>query len=140
MAKGRPSNDDKAPSLMGEFRQIFLDNPKFLKTRSNAQVAALWLENHPEYADLPESAKSSLANVKSVLRSKKRKRKKDAAAASGTAPAQAPAKVKTPGLVALETQIDDCLIFAKSLDRAQLESVIKQLHRARNEVVWMMGS
>jgi hypothetical protein len=39
----------------------------------------------------------------------------------------------------LEEQIDDCLILAKHLDREGLDSVIKLLRRARNEVDWKVG-
>ena len=138
MARSRSRGADGAPSLMGEFRQIFLDNPKFLKARTNDQVAQMWLAKHPEYTELPKNAKSSMANVKSVLRSKKRRKKK--AKAGDNSEVMASPKVKTNSLVSLETQIDDCLIFAKNLGNAKLADVIKHLHSARNRVVWMLGA
>jgi hypothetical protein len=46
---------------------------------------------------------------------------------------------KSHKLEALEELIDDCLSLAKHLDREGLESIIKLLRRARNEVVWKMG-
>ena len=39
----------------------------------------------------------------------------------------------------LEENIDECLTFAKNLDRTGLESVIHNLRRARNEVVWKLS-
>jgi hypothetical protein len=43
------------------------------------------------------------------------------------------------GLEALEEQIDECLTFAKRLDREGLQDVIVLLRRARNAVVWKAG-
>jgi hypothetical protein len=42
-------------------------------------------------------------------------------------------------LEVLEEQIDDCLSFAKRLDKDGLADVIGLLRRARNGVVWMAG-
>jgi hypothetical protein len=137
MPRGRSGNN-KAPSLMGEFRAIFQANPKLLKRRSNKEVAQIWLNDHPQHKELPENAKSSLANVKSVLRSKRRRRKKAEREAGQPVPVRV-TKPKAANLVTLETQIDDCMIFAKTLDRVQLDSVIKHLRDARNQVVWMLG-
>ena len=40
-------------------------------------------------------------------------------------------------LETLELQIDDCIIFAKALDRDDLEGVVNSLRQARNAVVVM---
>ena len=42
-------------------------------------------------------------------------------------------------LAILEERIDDCLILARGLADERLASVISQLRRARNEVVWQIG-
>jgi hypothetical protein len=39
----------------------------------------------------------------------------------------------------LEESIDDCPTQAKNLDREELDSIIKLLRRARNEVVGKLG-
>ena len=39
----------------------------------------------------------------------------------------------------LETQIDDCLTFARGLDKEGLAGVIAHLRDARNAVVWKLG-
>src|SRR5437868_3087363 len=64
-------------SIAGYFRKVFQENPKLLKGRSNDKLLERWLEDHQAYKEVPSDVKSSLANIKSVLRHKKRKRKKD---------------------------------------------------------------
>jgi len=86
--------------------------------------------------------KQGLANIKSVLRSRKRRRRKARAETSAAAPVPTAAPVTRPKASSLETledQIDDCLTFAKDLDREELDEVIRTLRRARNTVVWKMG-
>src|ERR1700730_13981694 len=68
------SNGEKSgESIAGYFRTIFKENPKLLKGRSNEELLRRWLTDHPEYNEVPPNVKSSLSNIKSVLRSKKRK-------------------------------------------------------------------
>jgi hypothetical protein len=90
---------------------------------------------------VPQTVKNNLANVKSILRKKMRKRggrpKSDQPSAAVSEVATK--KVAPKGLEALEEQIDDCLTFAKKLDREGLADVIVLLRRARNAVVWKAG-
>jgi DNA-binding MurR/RpiR family transcriptional regulator len=91
---------------------------------------------------VPDSVKSSLSNIKSVLRSKKRKRRKAKAAAAAIAAGPVAVAVKQPKTSVLETleeQIDDCLTAARNLDKEGLEEVIRLLRKARNVVVWKIG-
>ena len=62
-------------SIAGYFRKVFQENPKLLKGRSNDKLLERWLEDHQAYKEVPSDVKSSLANIKSVLRHKKRKRR-----------------------------------------------------------------
>ncbi len=141
-----PQTNGQAESVAGYFRQVFKDNPKLLKARSNQELLDRWRADHPGQ-EVTASVRNSLSNLKSVLRSKGRKRKahKQSQAASAEAPAnEAPrpvAKARRPlaGLEALEGQIDDCLSRAKELDREGLAEVISFLRRARNAVVWKLG-
>ena len=89
--------------------------------------------------------RQNLSNIKSVLRNKRRRKRggkpKTTVAAGAVvmmdvATAVPPRRAK---LEALEENIDDCLTMAKNLDRDGLDSVIKVLRRARNEVVWKLG-
>jgi hypothetical protein len=129
------------------FRPIFLANRKLLKTRSNKQLLAMWLNDHPGHKQVPDNVKTGLANLKSVLRKSLRKRRGRQAAAemeAGTSVAVAtkPLLSKTRAdskLEQLEMQIDDCLSMAKLLDREGLDTIIKILRRARNAVVWKLG-
>ena len=68
-----------------------------------------------------------------MLRKKKRHGGRKAAAAIGG--------MKTAGsrLEMLEEHIDDALSMAKHIDREGLDSVIKHLRNARNQVVWKLG-
>jgi hypothetical protein len=136
--KPRPESD----SVSGYFRKIFEENPKLLKGRSNEELLKRWRADHPGHKEVPEKIKNNLANIKSVLR--KQGRKKGAKSAEVVLPVAAASEVAkskhTPrGLEALEEQIDDCLGFAKRLDREGLADVIGLLRRARNGVVWKAG-
>jgi hypothetical protein len=130
--------------VSGYFRKVFQENPTWLGERSNDKLLARWSADHPGQ-DVSKSVKQNLANLKSILRSKKRKRKAAKQSADGNAPTSAAASTtiseRRPirALEALEQQIDDCLSQARTLDREGLDGVIMALRRARNAVVWMIG-
>ena len=137
MAKHKSGQGD-GENLSEYFRKVFSAHPKWLKNRSNKEVLDQWVADHPGVSEVPERVKQNLANIKSVLRSKKRKRgrpKKDETAAVTH---EAPRK-KVHGLPGLEEQIDDCLTLAKTMDREVLADVIIMLRNARNRVVWIEG-
>jgi hypothetical protein len=142
-ANGSAKSEGVAPY----FRPIFETNRKLLKTRSNKELLDRWLADHPDHKEVPENVKTGLANLKSVMRKamrKRRGRKAAAEAAAGTVVVKAasPLLSKTRAdskLEQLEMLIDDCLTMAKIVDREGLETVIKVLRRARNEVVWKLG-
>lgn len=71
------------------------------KTRNSSRAAATtqlkrWLNDHPDHAAVPGNVKIGLANVKNVLRHKKRKNKKEKAAQVGATPARVAARPKSP--------------------------------------------
>ena len=142
-ADGAPEPENKRGSIMGYFRTIFEENPKWLHERSNDKIAARWLQDNPGHTELPKNVKNTLANLKSNLRKKTRgpgarkAKAEDAVGGAGEAPVAAKTKVK--GLDVLEIQIDECLTMARNLDRDALQEVIRLLRRARNEVVWKSG-
>jgi uncharacterized protein (UPF0147 family) len=133
--------DPQGDSVSGYFRKIFKESPKFLNSRSNDEMLKRWLADHPGETEVPKNVKSILSNLKSVLRSKGRKKAVKAAKVAATTPVGTtphPILAKTK-LEKLEEQIDDCLTFARHLDREGLEDVILHLRKARNAVVWKMG-
>jgi hypothetical protein len=148
MAKGRNTqatavaeSPEKSESVMGYFRRLLLENPRWLGMRSNKPAFRRWLEDHPDQSEVPANVRNALANVKSTLRKKKGKRRR-AAAAGPEAPTPQPAAAPRPPhqkLERLENEIDECLSFAKALDRDGLQPVIQLLRRARNAVVWKTG-
>src|SRR5258708_1732956 len=69
---GSPS-DNKGESISGYFRKVFEENPRWLDTRSNDQLYARWLKDHPGEKVVPEKVRQNLSNVKSVLRKETRK-------------------------------------------------------------------
>jgi len=130
-------------SIAGYFRKIFDAQPRLLKKRSNEKLLEMWMADHPGHTEVPGSVKNSLSNLKSVLRSKKRRRRRTKDQMAGAVAVAKAAPVLRPtgarGLEALEIQIDDCLDYARHLDREGLENVITFLRRARNSVVWKSG-
>lgn len=135
--KGTPEPEN----ISGYFRKIFTENPKLLKSRTNDELLDRWLADHPGEKEVPLRVKQGLANVKSVLRSKRRKRRAklatEDAASAGTVAVKRP--TSRNGMIVLEEQIDECLSAARMMDDEGLENVIQLLRQARNEVVWKMG-
>src|SRR5262249_24082585 len=135
----------KGENISGYFRNLFEQNRAWLESRSNDDVLAQWLKDHPDQKTVPERVKQNLSNVKSVMRQKLRRkpgRKKGsrpATSSTPTAPITETPRKTIRGLDTLEEQIDECLTFAKSLDRECLANIIALLRRARNEVVWKLG-
>ena len=135
--QGRPAEGE---SVSGYFRKVFEENPKLLNSRSNNELLKRWLIDHPGETEVPKNVKANLSNLKSVLRSKGRKKKAKAAASTpGAKKVASPTLHAKSKLELLEEQIDDCLTFARHLDREGLEDVILHLRKARNSVVWKMG-
>ena len=145
-AAGHDNGNAGGQTVSGYFRRVFAENPKWLGTRSNDDVLARWLKDHPGETAVPEKVRQNLSNVKSLLRKTHRKKpgrpKNESPLAEPTsAPVPAaPPRKGARGLESLEEQIDECLTLAKNLDREGLSSVIGLLRRARNEVVWKMGA
>jgi hypothetical protein len=138
----KPAAAPEGESISGYFRKVFAKNRKLLTTRSNQEVLEQWLKDHSGHTTVPENVKQGLANVKSVLRHKKR-----AKVAKTTPPAElahdatvaSATKLRPKDLESLEQQIDDCLMTARKLNEADLASVIRLLRQARNQVVWKLG-
>jgi hypothetical protein len=131
---GRPV---KGESISGYFRGVFKENPALLHSRSNVVLLEWWLKDHPGEKEVPARVKQNLANIKSILRKKGRKKKIRGGA--GEPAVTTLRSVPDRGLESLEESIDDCITQAKNLDREALDSIIKLLRRARNEVVWKLG-
>ena len=121
------------------FRRLFETNPDWLISKSNQSVVAQWEMDHPGKT-MTRQDKQSMANAKSFLRRKKggggRGRRKHLyqSLAAGNA-----AFVKAGSLDQLELLIDESLALARRLNLEGLDRTIKNLHQARNEVVWMIG-
>src|ERR1700682_326952 len=79
MAKKKAPNEktdgQEGESVMGYFRRLFQENPKLLKSKSNAEIFGRWIKDHPGEKEVPKKVKQSLSNTKSILRSKSRRRK-----------------------------------------------------------------
>src|SRR5687767_9446744 len=141
--KAPAANGAERGTVAGYFRQLFKKTPRLLGERSNQTLLEQWLADNPGHTEVPKSVKANLANLKSVLRSKKRKKTRgQARAVQAVEVPQRPAGGRAVGIQALEgleAQIDDCLSMAKGMDREALHDVITLLRRARNQVVWKIG-
>jgi hypothetical protein len=140
------ANKTKSPteSIQGYFRVVLQENPKLLKKRSNDQLYERWLQDHPGEKEVPVNVRQSLANLKSILRHRRkvRRRLKEAGPAGQANGAHQPTvsfKVSDRGLLQLEGQIDEALAFARHLDAAGLREIIRLLRTARNKVIVRMG-
>jgi hypothetical protein len=128
-------------STSGYFRTIFEERPDLLQGQSNEELINRWMADHPGHTEKQlRKTKANLANLKSVLRKQARQGK----GIGRGRPSAVAGMVATPSarrspMEHLEEHIDECLTEARNLDREGLESIIKLLRRARNEVVWKMG-
>jgi len=140
-----PAEQTNGPgeTTAGYFRKVFAEHPEWLAGKSNADVLARWLADHPGHAEVPEKIKQNLANIKSILRKKSRKkrgrRKKEGQAGEVTTTTVAASRKSVRGLESLELAIDDCLTTARMMDSEGLADVIGFLRQARNAVVWKLG-
>lgn len=143
-ASASGNGSGKGETVTAYFRKVFAESPKLLGEKSNKDLLKRWLQDHPDQTEVPKSVRANLADLKSVLRS--RKRNKLAKRADGNQLVQNGLKAKiatvptgASALESLEHQIDECLISAKLLDREGLANVIDSLRKARNLVVWRIG-
>lgn len=138
--RGRPDGRrGNGESVSGYFRRILEERPELLEGRSNDELLRRWLEDHPGHQEVPENIRANLANVKSVLRNKRRKRRGRPAQEPASGAPQTAVAAGSDWLESLEERIDESLTMARNIDRTGLEQVIQLLRRARNEVVWKMG-
>ena len=128
----------KKESISGYFRRVFREQPDLLNAPSNDVLLEMWLKDHPSHSKVPPRVRQNLANVKSLLRKKEREGPAGKPVLT-TVVVTAPVEAAANGMEQLEEYIDDCLTTARNLDREGLESVIRLLRRARNEVVWKLG-
>src|SRR5450432_4267179 len=66
---------ESCETTSGYFRRVFKENPHLLVTRSNDEMQARWLTDHPGQKEVPKNVHKSLAKIKGVLRHKGRKKK-----------------------------------------------------------------
>ncbi|HLJ97331.1 MAG TPA: hypothetical protein VKU02_29500 [Gemmataceae bacterium] len=137
MAKTRTRRSKGGETVSGYFRKIFAQHPELLDSKSNQVLVERWKADHGATA-MPNPIRSNLANLKSLLR--KRRRLGLGIGEQSAAPAAVSTRSRASnGLETLEEQIDDCLTMAKNLDRTGLGEVIDLLRMARNKVVWRIG-
>src|ERR1700719_3026126 len=72
-ARGTENGQREGENISGYFRKVFGENPKWLEGRSNDEVLARWLKDHPGEKEVPKRGKQNLSNVKSNLRKAERK-------------------------------------------------------------------
>jgi hypothetical protein len=142
MAKKRRRSGE---NMSAYFRTVFTDQPQWLDQKSNDDVVARYRADHGmgATADVGQSVKQTMANMKSIMRKEARGGSK-VKARRGRPPkavalATMPAPTGKPRLETLEELIDDCMVVAKGLDRDGLDHVIRLLRHARNGIVWKMG-
>jgi hypothetical protein len=137
MTKTRGRRRKGKESVSGYFRQIFQERPELLDSKSNDELVERWKADHGASV-VPNSVRSNLANLKSLLR-KRRRLGLSLGGKVAVRPGPRARSAANHGLEALEEHIDDGLTMAKNLDRVGLEEVINLLRRARNKVVWKLG-
>jgi hypothetical protein len=122
----------ESSSSYSYFKQLFLNDPSWLKVKSNQAILAKYRSDHglAEDAAVEKKVLNNLANLKSVMKSRSRK----AAKKAGT-----PVVKSGNKLEALEIAIDHSLTQARVLDPEGLKEVIQHLRAARNKVVWKLG-
>jgi hypothetical protein len=140
MARRGPGRRGK-DSASAWFRNIFAERPDWLEGKSNEEVRAKWIAEHPPHRTMPDKIQGTMANVKSLMRRKKREEGESGSGnkLAGRSPETAQANDASVALENLEVSIDDCLITAYNLDRDGLHEVIRLLRKARDTLVLKSG-
>jgi hypothetical protein len=131
------NSSGEATTLSGYWEPLLRAHPEWWKgkkKRSNTKAVEQWQADHPGEKFSPQW-RQALQNVKSRLRHEKGSRKKAAAEGAAAPAAARPAPRHPRSLVALEEQIDDCLMSAKALGRDAVGQVIDLLREARNKII-----
>src|SRR5213080_199186 len=118
MARTRGRRRRGKESVSGYFRTIFEERPELLESKSNDELINRWKAYHGT-GDVPNSVRSNLANLKSLLRKRQRQGKLLGSKVPVMSQTQAPSTGNN-GLEALEECIDDGLTMARNLDRSGL--------------------
>src|ERR1700729_432212 len=71
--KSKPTTA-KGDTVTSYFRAIFKENRQLLKSKSNDEILARWLADHPDEKEVPDNVQNILGNLKSVLRHQRRKK------------------------------------------------------------------
>src|SRR5438874_104360 len=109
------------PSKSSYWRNLFTQDPKLVKIRSNSKLREQWERDHPGQK-FDESWSQSLSNVKSMLRNKHKKGgRPKAEAADGQSEGPSAADLRQAALERLEGAVDQCLWTARQMDPAGLE-------------------
>jgi hypothetical protein len=129
----------------GYFRKLLLQDPSLLKAGTNPELLRRWLADHPDQKRITRKVPVALSNAKTVMRKDLRKRRGRCPQVNQPALLTAGSNDR-PSLKAfgracmhLKEQIDDCLRFAKALDREALSDVIRLLRQARNRILCKQG-
>jgi hypothetical protein len=125
-------------TMSGYFRTLFDEHPEWLTFKSNALIVERWKTDHPG-KEMTLKYKQSMANVKSTLRKKLGKRRRRRKDKDNVLIAGAVRHISSHTLDQLEYMIDDCLSLARTLKAESLDTVVRNLRKARNEVVWLNG-
>src|SRR5438105_15109467 len=75
MAKAAQKSGGESESIMGYFRPILEENPRYIKNRKNDELYDRWLKDHPGHKEVPQPVRNGLSNLKSTMRAKRRKGK-----------------------------------------------------------------
>src|SRR5689334_8687588 len=94
--EGGNGSSGRGETTSGYFRRLFKENPKLLKASKNDAILERWLQDHPGETEVPKNVKNNLANIKSVLRNRRRKRKGSRRAAGAEEAGSAPVKLGRP--------------------------------------------
>jgi hypothetical protein len=148
----KPKTKAKNDSISGYFRAIFKENRHLLKSKSNDEILARWLKDHPGEKEVPDRVKNILGNLKSVLRHQRRNKMKKKKLEQGGGLAVHRVVISrvasqesaltdswTQNFERLEEAIGECMTLAQGLDEEKLANAIGLLRRARREVVWQLG-
>jgi hypothetical protein len=129
-------------SISAYFTKLFQEHPEWVDLATNKPILDHWKQQRG--ADMDKKTRQIMANQKSKMRKKMRgedsraparpgrKAKKRGRRASPVAPKQA-----VPALERLEVMIDGCLSAARALEVENIETVIRPLRQARNNIVLM---
>jgi hypothetical protein len=136
---------EQPENLTAYFRQLYQQNPEWLRVKSSQSLLDQYLRDHPGQ-EITQQIKTAVQNAKTAEKAKqgirvnkKRGRPRKETVAVELDDDAVMVDISDPELEQLELLLDKCLTSARAMDERKMKKVISFLRAARKEVILRQG-